>query len=129
MARFHKYDSDGTFTVDCAYGCGCWMGPSRSGGPDGLDPFGECPKAPDLPEGLFVVDPSRVPRGTIPDPADVDGYELWTLEGAMPDDSIVRLTVWASSPRLPIFSDAVKAALRASLIALYPSCPRQRSVT
>lgn len=31
------------FTSDCANGCGCWMGSSRSGGPDGVDPFGKCP--------------------------------------------------------------------------------------
>lgn len=36
----HKYaDHDGT--SDCQYGCGCWMGPSRSGGK--VDPFGACP--------------------------------------------------------------------------------------
>lgn len=41
----HKYaEHDGT--SDCKYGCGCWMGPSRSGGPDGLDPFGVCPGNP-----------------------------------------------------------------------------------
>ena len=34
------------YTSDCAYECGCWMGGSRSGGPDGVDPGGECPKAP-----------------------------------------------------------------------------------
>lgn len=34
------------FTSDCTYGCGCWMGGSRSGGPSGIDPFGYCPKAP-----------------------------------------------------------------------------------
>ena len=39
----HKYaDHDGT--SDCQYGCGCWMGPSRSGGP--VNPFGACPKNP-----------------------------------------------------------------------------------
>ncbi len=39
----HKYiDCDGT--SDCEYKCGCWMGPSRSGGP--VDPFGACPKNP-----------------------------------------------------------------------------------
>lgn len=33
----HKYiDCDGT--SDCEYGCGCWMGPARSGGP--VDPWG-----------------------------------------------------------------------------------------
>ncbi len=31
---------------DCAHGCGCWMGSSRSGGPVGLDPGGACPKNP-----------------------------------------------------------------------------------
>ncbi len=41
----HKYpDPDGT--SDCKYSCGCWMGPTRSGGPTGLDPFGECPGNP-----------------------------------------------------------------------------------
>ena len=41
----HKYaDHDGT--SDCKFGCECWMGPSRSGGPAGLDPFGTCPKNP-----------------------------------------------------------------------------------
>ena len=42
----HKYADDGT--SDCAHGCGCWMGPFRSGGPDGIDPFGKCPKAPPI---------------------------------------------------------------------------------
>jgi hypothetical protein len=41
----HKYD-DGTGTSDCAFGCGCWMGPCRSGGPVGLDPKGVCPNNP-----------------------------------------------------------------------------------
>ncbi len=41
----HKYaDHDGT--SDCQYGCKCWLGPARSGGPIGLDPFGECPNNP-----------------------------------------------------------------------------------
>jgi hypothetical protein len=41
----HEYPNrDGT--SDCVYGCGCWMGPARSGGPIGLDPFGECPNNP-----------------------------------------------------------------------------------
>jgi len=33
-------------TCDCKHGCGCWMGPARSGGPLGVDPFGECPGNP-----------------------------------------------------------------------------------
>ena len=37
---------DDFFTSDCSYGCGCWMGGSQSGGPEGIDPFGACPKAP-----------------------------------------------------------------------------------
>ena len=41
----HKYaNHDGT--SDCEHGCGCWMGPARSGGPTGLDPGGTCPKNP-----------------------------------------------------------------------------------
>lgn len=39
----HVYPYPGG-TSDCAYGCGCWMGPSRSGGP--VDPFGPCPNHP-----------------------------------------------------------------------------------
>lgn len=41
----HDYAGPGR-TNDCKYGCGCWMGPFQSGGPIGLDPFGECPKNP-----------------------------------------------------------------------------------
>ena len=56
--RLHHYpgvESDkrgaGFFTSNCSNGCGCWMGGSRSGGPDGVDPFGQCPNAPlPLPE-------------------------------------------------------------------------------
>jgi hypothetical protein len=33
------------FTSDCAHGCGAWMGSTRSGAPEGIDPFGRCPKA------------------------------------------------------------------------------------
>lgn len=40
----HSYAPDGT--SDCAHGCGCWCGPTRSGGPDGVDPMGACPKNP-----------------------------------------------------------------------------------
>ena len=39
----HEYsNSDGTGDCDC----GCWMGDSRSHGPIGVDPFGECPANP-----------------------------------------------------------------------------------
>ena len=41
----HRYTSvcyDGT--SDCFHGCGCWMGPYRSGGP--VNPFGACPNNP-----------------------------------------------------------------------------------
>lgn len=30
-------------TQNCWYGCGCWCGPHRSGGPPGLDPWVACP--------------------------------------------------------------------------------------
>jgi len=33
-------------TYNCKHHCGCWMGPARSGGPVGVDPFGECPGNP-----------------------------------------------------------------------------------
>ena len=46
----HSYAIEGT--SDCKFGCGCWMGPSRSGGPTGLDPFGFCPKNPE--DGKFL---------------------------------------------------------------------------
>jgi hypothetical protein len=41
----HKY-ADHNRTSNCKHGCGCWMGPTRSGGPTGLDPFGKCPNNP-----------------------------------------------------------------------------------
>ena len=41
----HQY-ADHNGTSDCKRGCGCWMGPTNSGGPTGLDPFGKCPKNP-----------------------------------------------------------------------------------
>jgi len=47
----HKY-ANHHGTSDCQYGCGCWMGPARSGGPTGLDPFGKCPKNPK--DGKFL---------------------------------------------------------------------------
>lgn len=31
-------------TSDCSYGCDCWMGRYRSGGP--VNPFGACPSNP-----------------------------------------------------------------------------------
>ena len=40
----HEYGDKGT--SNCRYECKCWMGPARSGGPIGLDPFGECPNNP-----------------------------------------------------------------------------------
>lgn len=41
----HEYGPLGG-TSDCKHWCGCWMGPARSGGPVGLDPFGTCPGNP-----------------------------------------------------------------------------------
>lgn len=42
----HEYPAAPDHTSDCKFGCGCWAGPARSGGPLGLDPFGECPGNP-----------------------------------------------------------------------------------
>ncbi len=42
----HNYQVGDYQTSDCLNGCGCWAGPFRSGGPKGIDPLGECPKAP-----------------------------------------------------------------------------------
>ncbi len=42
----HKY-SDMDRTHNCEHGCGCYAGPSSSGGPIGLDPIhGACPNNP-----------------------------------------------------------------------------------
>lgn len=62
---------------------------------------------------------------TLGDPADVDGYERWGLEGAMPDDSVVRIMVWTPVARGTPFGVAVKAALYEAMKSLYPHCPRQ----
>jgi hypothetical protein len=45
----HRYPgaewSRGFRTTDCGFGCGAWMGFEKSGGPEGVDPFGKCPAA------------------------------------------------------------------------------------
>lgn len=47
----HDPDNPGDcFTSDCRYGCGCSAGATNSRGPNGVDPFGECPKHPDRSE-------------------------------------------------------------------------------
>ena len=43
----HGYTHDGT--SDCSHGCGCWAGPTRSGGP--VNPLGPCPLNPISTEG------------------------------------------------------------------------------
>lgn len=54
----HQY-SDHDYTSDCLFGCGCWAGPVRSGGP--VYPFGACPKNPLPTESLASLraDPDR----------------------------------------------------------------------
>jgi len=41
----HNYPYDGG-TSDCSYHCGAWMGPARSGAPNGVDAFRICPNNP-----------------------------------------------------------------------------------
>jgi len=62
--------------------------------------------------------------GTLGDPPDAAGYERWGLEGALPDDSVVRITVWSPGERGTPFGIAVKAALYEAMKSLYPHCPR-----
>lgn len=40
----HNYPGAPDHTSDCSHGCGCWMGPARSGGP--VNPHGRCPNNP-----------------------------------------------------------------------------------
>jgi hypothetical protein len=78
---------------------------------------------------MDAPDPPYVPVApgdTIADPPESAVFECWALEGSMPDDSIVRLSVWTSPSRPPAFHAAVKAALYEALKALYPHCPRPR---
>jgi site-specific DNA-methyltransferase (adenine-specific) len=53
------------FTSDCVFGCGCWMGDSRSGGPSGVSPFGECPKH----DPAFIMPASSEERRKLRDAA------------------------------------------------------------
>ncbi len=48
-SHYYPGIADGSLvtTSDCKY-CKCWMGGFRSGGPDGVDPSGECPGNPKL---------------------------------------------------------------------------------
>lgn len=44
MPNGHEYPAAPHNTSNCKHGCGCWAGPSRSGGPLGLEPIGgRCP--------------------------------------------------------------------------------------
>lgn len=47
-------DTGDVFTSDCKY-CECWMGPSRSGAPEGVDQFGDCPGNPKLREAYELL--------------------------------------------------------------------------
>jgi len=75
----HSYPhQDGT--SDCSHGCGCWMGPTRSGGP--VDPMGACPE--NVKAGQVVAEkeqlgPGSEPAGQIPssDTICVPGIESW----------------------------------------------------
>ena len=42
----HEYPNAPHSTSDCRFGCGCWAGPTMSGGPPGISPFGHCPNNP-----------------------------------------------------------------------------------
>lgn len=61
-------DRDCHHTKDCAYGCGSWMGVTRSEAPDGIDTFGLCPKNPlgftevPLPEVVLSPEPQEEPK-------------------------------------------------------------------
>lgn len=43
----HYYPTAGEATSDCEY-CKSWTGPFRSGSPEGVDQFGDCPGNPKL---------------------------------------------------------------------------------
>ena len=50
----HDYPAaeDDAAATSCRFGCGCWSGPTRSGGPAGVNPLGPCPKnLPDRADG------------------------------------------------------------------------------
>jgi len=66
-------DSDFNYTSDCAYECGCWMGGSSSGGPDGVSPFGPCPNNP----GGELAKPE--PSAALADLTPETSVQPWTL--------------------------------------------------
>lgn len=114
----HQYaDHDGT--SDCAHGCGCWMGPARSGGPDGVDPFGECPKNPMAP--AEPVDPIT----TVQVDATLAAYALNLLHGAELEpferENLIAMAkragaeVTAAHARMALVRDKRNAALSAKL--------------
>lgn len=61
-ARPHHYDHDGSH--DCVNGCGAYMLNSASGGPDGVDPFGDCPNWQDGFDRAPNYEYRRLPAGT-----------------------------------------------------------------
>jgi len=52
-------------TKECQFGCGCEMAQWSSGYPDGVDPFGLCPKNPENKSG----GPFKPPEKSLPEQA------------------------------------------------------------
>lgn len=45
----HFYPQAPRLSSRCIFGCGAWLGPSRSSAPEGIDQFGACPRQPPPP--------------------------------------------------------------------------------
>lgn len=66
----HHYPDYGS-SSSCVYGCGCWMGESRSSGP--VNPHGACPKNP-RPAPAAVPAPPEQPGAPRPTRAEIIAY-------------------------------------------------------
>lgn len=59
----HYYPTAGNGTSDCEY-CASWMGGYRSGAPEGIDQFGDCPGNPKLRDAYDLLKKqAEAPRG------------------------------------------------------------------
>jgi len=110
----HKYaDHDGT--SDCAYGCGAWAGPYRSGAPNGINPFGECPKAPLLqtPAQAEAQAPTR--HRAIHSLAEKYGIERMALSNLLHEWEAQAPTTAAQASVAPVPSVEVVASINSML--------------
>jgi hypothetical protein len=117
----HNYNMENSSTNDCLFGCGAWMGGDRSDAPNGIDPFGECPKNPIFATaGILVgadLDKFKVQEYTEVYKTDFDGRKTKSL-GYFKDNSVAEAfsgkqtySAWHKTAKVLLLTDGKVAYL------------------